>query len=346
MAQRQKHRPLNVILWGRQAALGKQLLKEHVHAPCRFYAFPEPPTDLTPPRELVGADVVVGSFITEPMARAANQLKLLQAVGAGLDGFPLKALSPKTSVANASFHGPAIGEYVMMMVLALSRELLKMDSFFRCNVWYGSWIWGIPPAAEIQGKVLGLVGYGTIGKEVAARARAFGMKLWVVSAHPPARKPRNVEFWGTPRQLSLLLKNADYVVLACPLNEQTRGLMGKKEFAGMKPTASLINVARGPVIDEEALYQALHARRIQSAAIDVWYQYPTSESPQAPSRFPFHKLDNIIMTPHVSGWMQGTRENRFKLIAENIDRLAAGKPLRNVVQGPHRQRPNALTRPS
>ncbi len=337
MAHRGNPSHLNVVLWGRVAANGIPHLKKHLRTRCRFIPITEPPKEGAPPKTLASADVVIASSFTEPMAHAATRLKLLHVPGAGVDGLCLRALSPRITVANAYFHGPAISEYVMMMVLALSRDLLKMDTRLRRGLWDASWVWGNPPAAEIQGKVLGLIGYGHIGKEVAIRARAFGMKLWVISAHPPQRKPKHVEFWETPDKLSTLLKGSDYVVLACPLNEQTRGLIGNREFAMMKRTACLVNVARGHVVDEEALYRALRARRIQGAAVDVWYQYPKNERPCAPSRFPFHKLDNIIITPHMSGWMKGTRENRFKFIAENIDRLAAGLPLRNVVQGPKRQ---------
>jgi len=336
MTQKKSHPPLNVVLWGRVATQGRRLLQQHLKTPALFSAFPTPAADGAIPAELAHADVVVASAFSEPLVHAAPRLKLLHAPGAGVDGFCLKALNPQTTVANAFFHGPAIGEYVMMSILALSRDLIKMDGQFRRGTWYGSWIWGTPPPAEIHGKTLGLFGYGHIGKEVATRARAFGMKVWVVSAHPPAQKPRNVEFYEGPASLRKLLNAADYVVLSCPLNEQTRGLIGKREFSWMKRTACLINVARGPVVQEEALYQALSTRRIQGAAIDVWYQYPTEDVPFAPSRFPFNELDNIIMTPHVSGWMRGTMENRFQLIAENINRLASGTQLVNVVQGPKR----------
>ena len=247
MTKRKSHPPLNVVLWGRVAAQGRRLLQGHMITPCRFFAFPTPAKEGTLPRELAQADAVVASAFSESMAAVAPRLKLLHAPGAGVDGFCLKALGPQTTVANAYFHGPAIGEYVMMTVLALSRDLLKMDAHFRRGTWYGSWIWGTAPPAEIQGKTLGLVGYGHIGKEVADRARAFGMKVWVVSAHPPAQKPRNIDFYEGPGSLHKLLKAADYLVLACPLNEITRGLMGKREFSSMKRSAFLINVARGPV---------------------------------------------------------------------------------------------------
>lgn len=336
MPKGHKPSPLNIVLWGRQAALGHELLRTHLRTPRRILVFPDGPQQGVLPPELARADVVVGASFTEIMAHAAPCLKLLHATGAGVDSFCLSALSPRTTVANAYFHGPAISEYVMMMVLVLSRDLLKMDSLFRKGQWFGSWIWGTPPRAEIEGQTLGLIGYGHIGKELAVRARAFGLKLRVISAHPPARKPPYIDSYEGPEGLRALLKASDYVVLACPLNENTRGLIGPREFAWMKPTASLINVARGPVVEEEALYDALRTHRIHGAAIDVWYRYPAENRTFRPSRFPFHKLDNIIMTAHVSGWMKGTRENRFQLIAANIDHLATGQELQNVVQGPRR----------
>ncbi len=338
MKSKSGRRPLNVVLWGRVAAHGRRLLHQHLNAPCRFFAFPEITNTTKPPAQLASADVVIASAFGETLAHAAPKLKLLHAPGAGVDGFSLKSLGAQTTVANAFFHGTAIGEYVMMSILALSRELVKMDSHFRRGKWYGSWIWGTAPPPEVHGKVLALIGYGHIGKEVATRARAFGMKVWVISAHPPAKKPGEVDFYEGTASLKKLLNAADYLVLACPLNDATRGMIGRREFSWMKRSACLINVARGPVVQEEALFHALKDHRIQGAAVDVWYQYPTEDKPFAPSRFPYHDLDNVIMTPHVSGWMRGTQENRFQLIAENINRLAAGESLVNVIQGPKRHK--------
>ncbi len=280
--------------------------------------------------------MAVGHFFTEGMARAARNLKLLQAPNAGVDAYSTELLSPRTTVANAYFHGPAVAEYVVMMVLALSRDLLNLDAQFRKGIWGGSWTQGEVPGAEVLGKSLGLIGYGTIGREVASRAQALGLSVKVISAHPPKRKPAGLDFWKGPAALHQLLKESDYVVLACPLNKDTRGLIGSRELGRMKRSAFLINVARGAVVQEEALYRALKERRIAGAAIDVWYRYPTDDKPCRPSRFPFHKLSNLMMTPHVSGWMLGTRQKRLQLVVENIGRLVAGRPLLNVIQGPRK----------
>jgi phosphoglycerate dehydrogenase-like enzyme len=329
-----KRAQLTVALVGPVPSGGVKLIQKNLVSDCSFRLFSNTHEDESVLQQLHDTDVVVGQYFTERMAKAATHLKLLNAMGAGVDDFYLPALSSRTTVSNVYFHGPAIGEFVMMMVLALSRELVETDSHLRKGVWYGSWIWGAPPADEVQGKVLGIIGFGHIGHELAVRARAFGMKVRALSPHPPARQPKTIDFWEGPGQLRSLLQESDYVVLACPLNEATRGLIGAREFGWMKPSASLINIARATIVEESALYEALSKRRIRSAAVDVWYRYPLCGKRRTPSGLPFHKLRNLIMTPHIAGWTSGTFERRFRAIADNIDRLASGRPLLNVVQGP------------
>jgi phosphoglycerate dehydrogenase-like enzyme len=336
MARKKDQPHLKVLLVGKVAAKGRKFLQARLQAPARIYPFPvahETPKLL---KKLADAEVAVGNFFTPRMANAAKNLKLLQAPNAGVDAFCLNELSPRITVTNAYFHGPAVAEYVVMTILMLSRDLLALDASFRKGIWRETWVEGDPPREEVLGKVLGLVGFGHIGREVAARTRALGMKIWVVSAHPPARKPKEVDFWKGPAALQQLLRASDYLVLACPLNKETEGMIGAKEFRWMKRSAFLINVGRGPLVGEAALYHTLKARRIAGAALDVWYRYPKGDGPCPPSRFPFHKLPNVIMTPHVSGWMRGTREQRLEVVASNINRLASGRSLLNVVQGPKR----------
>jgi phosphoglycerate dehydrogenase-like enzyme len=336
--------PLTVVLVGPVPSGGLKLIQKNLVTNCSLLPFAKTREDEGLLQKLKKADVVVGQYFTKRMANAAVHLKLLHAMGAGVDDFDLPSLSPQTTVSNVYFHGPAIGEFVMMMVLALSRDLVETDSQLRKGVWHGSWTSGAPPADEIQGKTLGIIGFGHIGHELALRARAFGMKVLALSAHPPARIPKSVDRWSGPEQLRPLLHESDFVVLACPLNDATRGLIGAREFGWMKSSASLIDIARAPIVEESALYEALSKRRIRSAAIDVWYRYPVGGKRRTPSQFPFHKLRNLILTPHIAGWTTGTFARRFRAIADNIDRLASGRPLLNVVQGPARHKALRETR--
>jgi phosphoglycerate dehydrogenase-like enzyme len=331
--------PLVVTLVGPVPCWGVEQIRRYVTAKCSFRLFPKFQEDKNLWKHLVGADAVVAQYFTERMASAANRLRLLHAVGAGVDTFCMDALAKSTTVSNVYFHGPAIAEYVMMVALALNRNLLEMDSQFRRGVWCGSWIRGDHPPAEISGKTLGLIGFGHIGREIAYRAKAFGMKVRALSVHPRDRKPRILEAWYGPDRLRELLRESDFLVLACPLTDQTRGLIGAREFGWMKRSACLINIGRAPIVDESALYQALHRQLIRTAAIDVWYRYPVGKQRLTPSRYPFHKLANIVMTPHIAGWTSETFEERFRTIAANFDRLAAGRRLLNVVRGPSRHGP-------
>jgi phosphoglycerate dehydrogenase-like enzyme len=128
---------------------------------------------------------------------------------------------------------------------------------------------------------------------------------------------------------------ADFLLVTLPLDAQTRGVIDARVLGAMKPTGVILNVGRGPTIDEEALYLALRDRRIGGAIIDTWYDYPpqagAATAVHAPSRFPFRELDNILMSPHASAWTEALAARRCAVIADNLDRLARGEPLRNVV---------------
>ena len=126
---------------------------------------------------------------------------------------------------------------------------------------------------------------------------------------------------------------ADFVLVACALSDETVNIVDARVLATMKQTAYIINVARGPLISEPDLYRALQSRQIAGAVLDAWYHYPSAQNPHpAPSDFPFSALDNVIMTPHISGWTDGMLDRRWSEIAANLDNLALGKPLINLVR--------------
>src|SRR5260370_35197535 len=254
------------------------------------------------------------------MIAQAPQLRLVHRHGAGRDGIALDALHG-VPVCNVFHHERAIAEYVIMTILALDRNLLQQDRELRQGRWAGSCVQGPPHASELTGNTVGILGLGHIGKEVARLAHFFEMETRAIrSDHSRA-------------DLEALLESSDFLVISCPLTPQTRGMIGPAEFAKMRPTASLINVARAEVVDEAALLAALRDKQIRSAAIDVWYQYPNDGQPRLPSRFAFEKLENVILTPHSSAWTDRVVAMRFRDIAANIDRLVAGEPLVNQLTG-------------
>jgi phosphoglycerate dehydrogenase-like enzyme len=281
---------------------------------------------------LSDTDVLVSMAFTREMAAAAPRLRLVQVPGAGLDRIDRAALAPGTALANAYGHDVGIAEYVIGAMLAITREFSRVDPDLRHGRWDSVWSGApVPLWPELAGKTLGILGYGRIGQAVARRALAFDMDVQAIRRDAGRPDPNRLAFVRGPEALDEVLGRADYLALTLALTPDTRGLIGARELARMKPTAMLINVARGEVVDEDALYDALRRGAIAGAALDVWYRYPTGAEPVHPGHRPFHELANVLMTPHVSGWTEGMMDARAGIIAENIHRTARGEAPVNLI---------------
>jgi phosphoglycerate dehydrogenase-like enzyme len=266
----------------------------------------------------------------------APQLKLLQLPGAGTDEIALDSVPAQATVCNVFEHETGISEYVLATMLQWVIPIPKLDAALRGGKWHGSQMYG-PRHQELFGQTLGIIGYGRIGREVARRARAFGMRMRACS-RTPGDGDDTVEAVEPMDNLKDILSQSDFVLLTMPLSSQTCGMIGASELATMKPSAVIINVARGPLIDEEALFDACRDRIIGGAIIDTWYCYPSTDMEVCPpSRFAFHELDNVIMTPHASAWTEQLMPRRNQVIARNLDRLARNEPLLNIVRAPVQQ---------
>jgi phosphoglycerate dehydrogenase-like enzyme len=284
-------------------------------------------------RALAHADAMV-SMSWKWDLQQARRLKLLQLPGAGTDEIDFARVPPGTTICNCYEHEIGIAEYVLGAMLEWTIAARRLDWQFRQGSWAGSYLCG-PRHGELFGKTLGIVGYGRIGREVAQRAKSFGMRVTACTRSP---RPHDAfaDRVGGMERFDDLLAESDFVAVTAPLNDQTRGLFDQRAFAAMRRTAVIINVARGAIIDEHALYHALEERRIGGAIIDVWYRYPPQGEPRGPrpSVFPFHQLDNVLMTPHASAWTDGLLPRRNRAVAANLNRLARGEALLNVVRPP------------
>jgi phosphoglycerate dehydrogenase-like enzyme len=321
---------LGLAIAGTFAANLEQPIRNHLNIPCNIVVSDE--IGIIP---LLGdADVLVTMGFTAAMGHAATKLKLVQVPGAGLDRIDRAALRAGTSLANVYGHETGIGEYTIGAMLTLTREFSRLDAALRHGEWQSQWAVGsaIPPVwPELAGKTLGILGYGRIGQAVARRARAFDMRICAIRRNVGHSAEVDIELLGGPEMIDEVLHRADYVVVAMPATAETKGMIGFRELALMKPTGFLINVARAEIVDESALYEALAQHAIAGAALDVWYRYPCEPGPTAPATRPFHELPNVLMTPHISGWTDGMLGARAKMIAENIRRVGSGEPLLNLV---------------
>lgn len=259
------------------------------------------------------------------------QPRMLHLPGAGADAIDLEWLPGDCTMCNVFEHEAPIAEYVLLSMLDWEIGYSAMTARFSSDTWSDSYRKRVPHG-ELAGKTVGLVGVGHIGAAIAARAAAFNMQTVAVASR--AREPeRHIQWIGDRSRLGELLAISDYVIIACPLTDETRGMIGRAELARMKSTSVLINVARGEIADEEALFDALRERRIAGATLDAWYRYPAGPEEQVrPSRFAFDELENVRATPHASAWTSALFERRYAFIADNIARFADGRPLANVVR--------------
>ena len=278
-------------------------------------------------RALADADVLV-SMAWNSQFPAAPSLRLIQVPGTGFEGIDFSTVPDGVAVCNAYGHAEGMAEYTLLGMLVWCHRFQNADRTFRQGSWEYSGRLNGPVNEELYGKTLGIVGFGSIGQAVAERAKPFGVQVIAIN-RTQRRPPACVDRWVGFDRLDATLPQLDYIVVAAALGPGTEGLIGRAQFEKMKKTAVILNVGRGAIIDEGALYDALRTKRIRGATIDVWYgSYPSKDNPRVlPGKFPFHELGNLYMTPHTSGWTTGMIDRRWTGIAENLDRLSRGEPL-------------------
>jgi phosphoglycerate dehydrogenase-like enzyme len=265
----------------------------------------------------------------------APRLRLLHVPGSGTDAIDFDALPSACVVCNVYEHEIPIAEYVLLAMLEWVIRYAEMNAAFRSRSWSENYR-SRQPHDELAGKTVGVVGYGRIGRAIARRARAFDMRILALTRTPREADDLVGGFFG-PDRLGPFLEACDFVVIACPLTRETRGMLGRAGLGRMKRSAVLINVSRAEIVDEAALFEALREQRIAGAVLDVWYDYPGSGTQTtAPSRFPFQDLPGVYATAHSSAWTWQLFERRWAVIADNIDQFASGRPLTNVVLDPRR----------
>jgi phosphoglycerate dehydrogenase-like enzyme len=287
-------------------------------------------------------DVLYAGAPPRDLGRAPN-LKWVQLHMAGVDALaehPLYAASTIPLITASGVHAATIAEYAITTMLALAHRVPRMVEWQGRGGWPpDEQRWPLFVPSEVRGATLGVIGYGSIGRELARMAKAaFAMTVLACKRDPAQRRdigytlpgtgdPDGVlpDAWFGPGELPELLRRSDVVVMCAPLTAETRHLIGARELALMKPSAYLINVGRGASVDEAALAQALGARTIAGAAVDVFAKEPP------PSGHPLYALDNVIVSPHVSGFLPSYDDKCTDLFAENLRRYLAGTPLLNVV---------------
>jgi phosphoglycerate dehydrogenase-like enzyme len=278
--------------------------------------------------QLEDVDVVIdmgGSVGTREMVDAAKSVRLWQILGTGLDHFDMDYWrSKKVPVANCPgpFSAVALAECAMMFILMLTRKFPVTQTGLKAGRFY------TPLGIELEGLKLGIVGFGASGQELARRALPFGLKISAIDIRdigPDEVRNYGLQFAGKPADLDRVIADVDILSVHLHLNKDTRHIIDARRLALMKPTAYLINVARGALVDEAALTEALAAGRLCGAGLDVYSQEPPDVNA------PIFSLPNVVATPHIAGVTDGTSRKRARCCADNVERIAAGlEPLYRV----------------
>jgi D-2-hydroxyacid dehydrogenase (NADP+) len=273
--------------------------------------------------EIRDAEIVVAWSLRPPQLAGAKKLRWIHSPAAAVHQliFPELVQSDVVLTNAREVHGPVVAEHVMALIFALAKKIPQSVAFQRRRIWGQQQLWSEPPRPrEIMGATLGLVGLGCIGREVAKRAAGLGMRV-VASREHPEKAADNVAGLFSPAQLDDLLSQSDFVVLAAPLTPRTSNLMDATRLAKMKPDSYLINVSRGPVVDESALADTLRKRRIAGAALDVFSKEPL------PPESPLWDLDNLLITPHSAALTEKLWDRHYALFSENLRRYLNHEPL-------------------
>jgi phosphoglycerate dehydrogenase-like enzyme len=268
---------------------------------------------------LKDAEVMFGFRLPKDVLKRAPEVKWIQMMTAGVERY-LDADMVKSDVVITNASGLAaipIAEWLMNVMLMFARQ---MPRYFKNKE---DVRWERYPAAVLRGKTVGIIGLGAIGSETAHRAQAFGMK--VIGCRRSQRRARYCDAMVPRERLPELLHESDYVIIAVPWTPETAGMIGAMELSAMKPSAYLLNIGRGDIINEPELIKALETKQIAGAGLDVFSQEPL------PPTSPLWKLPNVIMTPHIAGSMEDYIGQACDLFVKNLEHYVAGKKLFNVV---------------
>jgi phosphoglycerate dehydrogenase-like enzyme len=251
------------------------------------------------------------------------RVRWIHSRSAGLDGVLFAALveSPVPLTNGRGVFSQSLGEFALGAMLYFAKDFRRMNRNQEAGRWEPFDI------VEISGQTVGILGYGDIGRAVASRVRPMGMRVLAVKRHGPSLYNVDplVHQIFPPDKRTEMLAQSDYVVAAAPLTPETRGMIGEAEFQAMKPTAVVINIGRGPVIDEAAMLRALGSKHIKGAALDVFDTEPL------PQGHPYYSMENILLSPHCADHTPDWTQQGMRFFLSQFERFSQGKPLENVV---------------
>ncbi|MFX0117227.1 MAG: 2-hydroxyacid dehydrogenase [Candidatus Hodarchaeota archaeon] len=278
-------------------------------------------------------EILISHKISAAFMEKAKKLRHIQVPWTGSEALDFSLLKqyPNITVSNSHSNSLAIAEHAVALLLAAAKRIPFRDSHMRKGDWSPRYdanrnsFW-------VTGKTLGVIGYGAIGTKTARILKnGFNMKIYAIKRHSDKKVDDGIhDFLGGPQEIPFVLQESDFVLIALPLTTETEGIIGQDELKLLKQTAIIVNISRGTIIDERALYEHLKDNKF-GAALDTWYNYPAlspidpGESKNVFQNYPFEELDNLVMSPHSAWKVPDPGIKASKDIIENIIRISKGK---------------------
>jgi phosphoglycerate dehydrogenase-like enzyme len=280
------------------------------------------------------ADIIASNRVPIDLIESSLRLKMIQTFAAGVENIDFSAIKKRDNlvICNSHINAAEVAEYAITLLFAVAKNIIPNDRELRKGDW--KFAFGGPsPNIEIRNKTCLIIGFGNIGSEIAKRLKGFDTLIYAANRSGMSKHANLAEKLIKIDDVYTLLGKADFIMLSLPLTPDSEGLVNEEFLSRMKPRSILVNVSRGLIVEEKALFTALKENKIRGAGLDVWWRYPTEWRGKGnpPTDMPFQELDNLVASPHRAGYSENTEREYFQFAGENILRFIRGEtPLNKI----------------
>lgn len=279
-------------------------------------------------------DIIASNRVPRELLETGSRLKMVQTFAAGVENIDFSAIKDHDNiiVCNSHINAAEVAEYAITLLFAVAKNIIPSDRELRKGDW--KYAFGGPsPNIEIRNKTCLIIGLGSIGSEIAKRLKGFDVRIYAATRSGSSKHSDLVDKLVKIDEVKPLVEESDFIILSLPLTPGSEGLVNENFISLMKEDSILVNISRGSIVNEKALYDALRDNRIRGAGLDVWWRYPKKWRGKGypPSDVPFQELDNLVASPHRAGYSENTEREYFQFAGENILRFINGETPFNIV---------------
>ena len=279
-------------------------------------------------------DIIASNRVPRELLETGSRLKMVQTFAAGVENIDFSAIKDQDNiiVCNSHINAAEVAEYAITLLFAVAKNIIPNDRELRKGDW--KYAFGGPsPNIEIRNKTCLILGLGSIGSEIAKRLKGFDVRITAATRSGNSKHADLVDRLVKIDEVQPLVEESDFIILSLPLTPESEGLVNGEFISWMKSDSIIVNISRGRIVDEDALFDALRNNRIRGAGLDVWWRYPKKWRGKGspPSDVPFQELDNLVASPHRAGYSENTEREYFQFAGENILRFINGETPFNIV---------------